>query len=216
MLFSVLIANYNGEKYLRECLNSVVSQSYSNWECIIVDDGSIDHSKNIIEEFVSDNRIKVFYRSKNKGATYTKKECIEYAQGDICGYLDSDDMLAPYAIEAMIQAHEDKNVSIVSSRYYKINENGDIIGSNRLLKLPREGGGYLEGRDYTPEHFVAFKKKAYTQTKGLDINHKIGDDQELYLLLEEVGRWVVLDKYLYYYRVHSQSISKTKTFECYY
>lgn len=72
------------------------------------------------------------------------------------------------------------------------------------------------GRDYSPEHFVSFKRDAYFSTKGLDILHKFGDDQELYLLLEEVGEWVVLDQELYNYRIYKNSISRTKTFECYF
>ena len=53
-------------------------------------------------------------------------------------------------------------------------------------------------------------------TKGLDVTHKYGDDQELYLLLEEVGKWLVLDKELYNYRIISNSVSRQKTFECYF
>ncbi len=89
------------------------------------------------------------------------------------------------------------------------------MGGGRLLKV-NELGSYLQGRDYCPEHFVSFKRSSYRLTKGLNFRNRIGDDQELYLLLEEVGKWVVVDKYLYKYRVHSESISRKKTLECYY
>lgn len=213
-LFSVLIANYNGGRFLRECIDSVLKQTYTNWEIILVDDGSSDNSQSIYNAFAHDERIKIFKRNENQGCTYTKAECIKYAKGNLCGFLDSDDILAPHALEYMVKAHINPLVSIVSSRYKIINEHGDVIGENRLLDLRNKS--YLETRDYSPEHFVSFKKSAYDMTKGLDIIHKLGDDQELYLLLEEVGEWIVLDKMLYYYRINNTSVSKIKTFECYF
>ncbi len=212
-LFSVLIANYNGGIFLRECIDSVLKQTYTNWEIILVDDGSTDASYDIYTQY-SDKRIKIFKREINKGCTFTKAECIKKSNGELCGFLDSDDLLVPHALEYMVQAHANPVVSIVSSRYKIIDESGNTIGENRLLDLKNRS--YLETRDYSPEHFVSFKKSSYNMTKGLDIAHKLGDDQELYLLLEEVGEWVVLDEMLYYYRINSNSVSRSKTFECYF
>lgn len=213
-LFSILIANYNGRKFLRECIASVLKQTYSNWEIVLVDDGSTDNSLEILDIYANDKRIKIFRRIENKGCTFTKAECLQYAKGEICGFLDSDDMIAPNAIEKMVDAHKDDAVSIVSSRYIMINEEGTIIGKNRLLQF--DGKSYLELGDYSQEHFVSFKKSSYDSSKGLNEMHVLGDDQELYLLLEEVGKWNVLDEFLYYYRINNTSISKTKPYECYF
>lgn len=199
-LFSILIANYNNALYLDSAIDSVCKQTYTNWEIILVDDGSTDSSNEVYNKYKDDSRIKIFKRAENKGCTYTKSECISFANGELCGFLDADDLLVNDALTEMVAAHRDERVSIVSSRYQIIDENGQLSTKcNRLLDL--NGQSYLERRDYSPEHFVSFKKSAYDSTKGLDLNHKIGDDQELYLLLEEVGDWKVLDKILYYYRV---------------
>src|SRR4030043_677699 len=94
-LFSVLIANYNNGKFLKECLQSIFSQTYSNWEIIIVDDASTDNSLLIYKQYLNNNKIKICYNKKNKGVGYTKNKCVLYAKGDICGFIDSDDAIAP-------------------------------------------------------------------------------------------------------------------------
>lgn len=211
-LFSVLIANYNNGKYLMEAIESVRQQTYPNWEIILVDDASTDNSKELYKELEQDARIHIYLNEKNMGCTYTKARCIDLAHGEICGFLDADDILKTEALEIMVAAHKDSYVSIVSSRHELIDEDSKSIGVSRLLSLNSKS--YLETRDYGPEHFVSFKRKCYLQTKGLDVSHKIGDDQELYLLLEETGQWSVIDKVLYQYRVHAKSIGHTNSARC--
>lgn len=140
MLFSVLIANYNGGKYLSECIDSVLKQTYSNWEIVIVDDASTDDSLLLYQNYQNDDRIHIYLRGENKGCTFTKAECIQYARGEICAFLDSDDYLEKNAIEEMVKAHYNKKVSLVSSRYKNVDENGVYLSSNRLLKTPIGGG----------------------------------------------------------------------------
>ena len=115
-LFSVLIANYNNGQYIKEAIESVKAQDYNNWEIIIVDDASIDNSKDIYNEYSNDNRIKIYYNYENKGVTYSKWKCLEYAKGDICGFLDADDTIQPHALSLMISEHlKDEDISIISS-----------------------------------------------------------------------------------------------------
>lgn len=211
-LFSVLIANYNNGKYLMEAIESVRQQTYTNWEIILVDDGSTDKSNELYKELEKDERIHIYLNEQNRGCTFTKAKCVELAKGVLCGFLDADDVLLTDALDVMAKVHIDPYVSIVSSRHEYVDDNFHTKGISRLLEL--KGKSYLENRDYGPEHFVSFKRKCYLQTKGLDISHRIGDDQELYLLLEEVGQWKVLDKVLYQYRVHPTSVGHTSAVRC--
>ena len=102
-LFSVLIANYNNGKYLREAINSVYSQIYTNWEIILVDDASTDNSQEIYSELEKDDRIHIYYNEKNMGCGYTKRRCAELANGELCGFLDPDDALLPHALESHVK-----------------------------------------------------------------------------------------------------------------
>lgn len=206
-MFSILIANYNNANYLQEAINSVFDQTYNNWEIVIVDDGSTDNSIEIYNRYKDDNRIHIYYNDKNRGCTYTKWRCIEECNGELFGFLDSDDVLLPEALESMANAHKNApNAAIISSRHYQCDERMNTLFESRLLQIPHNES-YLTLGDFQPEHFVSFKKSFYNKTQGLNKNNPYGDDQELLLLMEEVGDWVVLDKFLYKYRISDSSVS---------
>ncbi|MBO7490596.1 MAG: glycosyltransferase [Bacteroidales bacterium] len=206
-MFSVLIANYNNGLYLQEAIDSVFAQTYTDWEIVIVDDGSTDDSQKIYEKYIGNERIHIFYNERNRGCTYTKWSLIEECNGEWFGFLDADDTLMPEALECMVKSHQDNpDAAIVSSRHYQCDENMNVRYESRLLKIPI-GGSYLTNRDFQPEAFISFKKSFYQKTQGLNKNNAYGDDQELLLLMEEVGQWVVLDKFLYKYRISEKSVS---------
>ena len=206
-LFSVLIANYNNGKYLQEAIDSVLAQAYSNWEIVMVDDGSTDQSPTIYDKYKDDERFHVFYNGENKGCGYTKRRCVELANGAICGFLDPDDVLLPEALEQSVGimcAHPSSVLCF--SRFYYCDENLKAFGESRLLQL-HEGESYLDHGDYGPEHFVSFRRDAYMKTDGINPVLKAGVDQELYFRLEEVGNIIILDKITYKYRINKSSIS---------
>lgn len=207
-LFSVLIANYNNGPYLKEAIESVLAQSYSNWEVVIVDDASTDNSLEIYKEYASDPRFYVYHNDVNCGCGFTKRRCVESAHGELCGFLDPDDALMPKAIEEMVGCHKiHPNAACVFSRFYRCDERLVPQTESRLLEIP-EGEDYFTHRDYSPEHFATFKRAAYLQTGGIDPTLKMAVDQDLYFRLEEVGQVVVLDRLTYKYRQHLGGISR--------
>lgn len=207
-LFSVLIANYNNGRYLLDAIESVRSQTYTNWEIVLVDDGSTDNSHELYRMLEQDSRIHIFFNEENKGCGYTKRRCAELANGKICGFLDADDCILPDTLSLMVTTHkENPEVALVFSRYYICDEQMRIIGESRHLML-KEGESYLEHRDYQPEVFASYKKTMYDKSEGLNPNIPLGVDQDLYFLLEEQGGLIVLDNITYKVRGHNDSISR--------
>lgn len=207
-LFSVLIANYNNGCYLQEAIDSVLSQTYANWEIVIVDDCSSDNSFEIYKTLALNPRIHIFLNGENYGAGYTKHRCVEEAQGEICGFVDPDDLLADKdALELMVHAHlENPDASMVYSGYYSADENlvikGEINGVdlNGVSALEYNGAGPIR-------HFVSFKRKSYKLTVGIDPFMKRCVDYDMYYKLEEVGEIIHLNRILYIYRENPHSIS---------
>jgi glycosyltransferase involved in cell wall biosynthesis len=118
-LVSICIPVYNGEKYLKECLNSAISQTYSNIEIIIVEDKSTDNTLHIIQQFAAkDSRIKIFINEINLGLVGNWNHCIELANGEWVKFLFQDDYIAINMIEKMMGHASPKNKFIVCNREF--------------------------------------------------------------------------------------------------
>lgn len=204
--FSILIANYNNGKFLRKCLESVKSQTSSDWEVIFVDDCSTDGSVGIFRSVANgDKRFFLFVNEKNMGCAFTKARCVKESRGEICGFLDSDDALLPDAVSVMSRYHaEHPDCSLISSRFYFCRENLRPFMLSPAYKTGRFVS-YLVNPSLS--HFNTFKKIFYEMTDGISSDYKLGVDQDLCVKLEEVGKIAFVKETLYLYRVVKGSIS---------
>ncbi len=208
-MFSILVANYNNGRFIKEAFESILAQTFTNWEVIIVDDGSEDDSINIIQPYLSDSRFKLYLNDKNYGCGYTKAKCIDLSNGSICGFLDPDDTLEISALQKMIFAHtEHPECSLVYSDHYIC----DATLSNK--KISPYTGKIEIGFSYLVNpnrkvihHFASFKKAFYSRGIRLDVTLQKAVDQDLYYKLEETGPSYYIPEPLYNYRIHDKGIS---------
>lgn len=134
-LVSIITPTYNAEKYIRQTLQSVLDQSYQNWEMILADDASTDNTVVIIEEFAQkDNRIKLFKLSENCGNGFTRNVALEEASGKYIAYLDADDLWFPDKLEKQIQFLKTNSLYFTFSFYDSIDEEGNDL--NRRVESP--------------------------------------------------------------------------------
>lgn len=118
-LVSIIIPVYNSEKYLINCLNSVLNQTYSHWEAIVIDDGSTDSSSSICDNFEKkDNRFNVFH-IKNQGVSYARNLGLSKSKGNYIFYLDSDDYLHEEALTILLNIAARYNAEIVQCSFIK-------------------------------------------------------------------------------------------------
>lgn len=206
-LFSILIANYNNGRYLMEAVDSVKEQTYSNWEIIIVDDGSTDNSKDVYKQLDNNSRIHIYYNEGNKGCAYTKHQLMLHANGEYCGYLDPDDVILPQAIEVTMKVLTASPETVLTfSRHLLCDEQLNVKQESRRLVL-KEGESYFEHHDYQAEVFAGFRKDAYFRSGGLDVSNKAGVDADLYFRLEEQGKIAIIDEFTYKYRRQPHAIT---------
>lgn len=124
-LVSIVMPAYNSEKYVAEAINSVLAQTYKNWELLVLDDGSKDNSLQIIEEFSKkDSRIKALPNGRNMGVSATRNRGIELASGEWIAFLDSDDMWHPLKLEKQLKVAEKKAGEFIFTGSSYINEEG--------------------------------------------------------------------------------------------
>jgi glycosyltransferase involved in cell wall biosynthesis len=209
MKFSILIANYNNGHFFSDCYQSILKQTYQNWEVIIVDDCSTDDSVDVIKRFIADDdRFKLIVNDKNRGCGYTKNKCASIANGEILGFLDPDDALKANAVMVMVLAHiERPEVALISSKYELVDlEMNCVEKSNQGGVIP-EKKSYLTSTQGLITHFATFKKDKYWESKGINPVMKRAVDQDLYYKLEEQGGHFFINEYLYLYRINENSIS---------
>ncbi len=209
MLFSLLIANYNNGQFFKDCYDSIMVQTYNNWEAIIVDDGSTDNSEQIIKNIIGSNeRFKFYKNDKNYGCGYTKRRCAELATGEICAFLDPDDALLPVALERMeIGYKNDPEVVLIHSSLFYCNEALDKVKEYTQAAAVNNSDMNFFNSDHSVTAFAAFSRKAYLTTEGIDAYIKKAVDQDLYLKMFETGKFHFINEPLYLYRRHSNGIS---------
>lgn len=147
-LVSIITPLFNSENYLKECIDSVLRQTYSKWEMIIVDDFSTDDSYGIAAEYVKiDKRIKLFRLSKNMGAGVARNYAIEKAKGSIIAFLDSDDLWHPKKLELHLAEMERNKAAFSHTSYGYILNDGTV--SNKISRVSKELVTYKDLLRYT-------------------------------------------------------------------
>ena len=200
------MANYNNGEYIKEAIESILKQSYPNWELIITDDASTDKSVEIIEPFLSDSRIKFFKHEFNLGCGAAKRNCAINCTGEFLGVLDPDDVLGGKAMEIVADIFDKyKEVGFVYSNHYECDANLNIKGINKWAGEVNEGSSNLHLSKSTA--FGAFRRKCYEKTSGFNPFFKKAVDKDIIYKLEEVTKLKFINIPLYYYRMHKNSIS---------
>jgi glycosyltransferase involved in cell wall biosynthesis len=210
MKFSVLIAHYNNAKLFKDCYDSLLAQTYKNWEAIVLDDASLDHEKEEIKSIIAgDERFKFFENGKNCGVGITKSKLIELATGEVCGFVDPDDAILPSAIEKSITVFNDKkNVVLAYSRFMTCDKNLNPISPFKSAMQVQNNDPHFFNYPIQIAHFVTFKKDIYEQTEKMNSALKISEDQDLYLKMYEKGDVYFINETNYLYRTHSGGISQ--------
>jgi teichuronic acid biosynthesis glycosyltransferase TuaG len=134
-LVTVITPVYNSSSYLRQCIESVLSQTYKNFEYIIVDDSSTDESSSIISEYsVKDSRIRVVRSQTNQGVSHARNMALDLAKGRYVAFLDSDDWWMPHKLEKQIEFMNANNYVFTFTPYYLGKENGEP--TDKLISVP--------------------------------------------------------------------------------
>ena len=203
--FSVLMANYNNGKYIGEAIESVLNQSFTDWELIVVDDSSTDNSVDIIEHYLNDHRIRFMKNMKNMGYTKTLVQLVSKVRSNVFGTLDSDDVLTPEALEEMYHAHESNPQSgFIYSQYIYCDKELRPLGQGLSQAIPN---GSTNLRNMYTGAFRTFKRDIYQKTEGFNPKYIYTEDRDIVLKMEEVTDVLFVEEPLYLHRVLSKGQS---------
>lgn len=220
-LISVVVPIYNVEKYLRLCLDSLLMQTYTNFEVLMINDGSPDDSANICKEYLAKDRRFQYFEKENSGPSDTRNYGIEHSKGEYITFVDSDDWLKETFLADLYEAITRTGADIALSTYIKYDDlqsiyNIPIIGeyyeriwmSDEFIReLPK-----LEMKDnsYSNPWAKLFKRELF-RTIRFPKGKLIEDTRTNIKLFLESSRLVYINKCLYFYRIRGGSVIQTIT-----
>lgn len=203
-LVSIIMPSYNTGRFIEETIASVLSQTYSNWELLIVDDCSGDDTDRVVAPYLLDPRIRYFKNKRNRGAAESRNYALRKASGRWIAFLDSDDLWKSDKLERQIAFMEEKGYAFSYTNYCEINEASEPLG--RRVTGPRRITKRGMYRYCWPGCLTVIydrEKVGLVQIKDIRKNN----DYAMWLKVAKMADCYLLDEYLACYRKREGSIS---------
>ncbi len=213
-LISIIVPIYNQEKFLEDTIESILAQTFRNFELLLVDDASEDRSPFIGRSFAQKYPY-VFWmqHSQNQGPGAARNTGINSARGAFCAFLDGDDLMRPYCLERQMQVFSaDARIDIVYTALEVVNETGQFLTHLRGRKeKPEDFFPLMLFRNQIPGPGTIMARKAVFEKERYPEDRKHGEDYVLMLrLAKEEYRFSYLDEPLYIYRRHTHNLSNQR------
>lgn len=217
-MISVIIPVYNVKPYLDECVQSVIKQTYHDYEVILVDDGSTDGSGKICDDYAkSHSKIKVIHKS-NGGLSDARNYGIKASSGEYITFLDSDDYILPDTLKYLSQLMDETNSDLVTCQTFRVNEdNGEIYSKYKSINLATI---IIDGTENCMHNFLSGRiidtiacAKLYKRSYFNDISFPVGKFHEdvftTYKLIAKCKKIAIGAKAFYAYRIRKSSITQS-------
>ena len=208
-LVTVFMAAYNGEAYIEKAIQSVLAQSFTNFELLIINDGSTDRTLDIIHKF-TDPRIRLVHNDGNKGLTFTRNRGIEEAKGQYIAILDCDDLAMPDRLKTQISFLDaNPDIAICGGQAIAIDESGEQTGNLNVIAGDKNISPELVFHNTFINSTLMIKRSAMLAAGGYR-DYSPAEDYELSYRISLQHPVANLNEVLVYYRLHGNNISKVQ------
>ncbi len=209
---SICVPTYNRKDYLKETLDSILAQTYKDYEIVIVDDGSTDGTEDMIKQL----GVPVTYHwQENGGDAAARNKLIELASGQYISFIDSDDLLFPDAIERLVEVMETETEDVVAyGSYVRIDQDGKVYGKCKRKLYSGNITKHLFQTIIVHSCGSMFPKKILENTVAFDTSLKVCSDYDLWLFLSTKCRFVALPNPTFKRRRHLGNLSNVSFENC--
>jgi len=212
-LISIIVPCYNQAHFLNECLSSVMKQTYTNWECIIVNDGSTDSTPQVAKKWVIKEKRYKYISKSNGGLSNARNTGIEKAKGDYFLFLDSDDIILPEKLKQSIDLLQNENTDVVITNFLRLKGNTKKV-KKAFCILKKKYFTYenillkWDSKFTFPPHCILISRKILG-TCRFNEKLKAKEDWVMWLnIFEKKPKVSFINKALVYYRIHSKNMTK--------
>jgi glycosyltransferase involved in cell wall biosynthesis len=211
-MVSICIPTYNRKEYLKETIQSILDQTYKDYEIVVVDDGSTDETEKMIKEL----GIPVtYFWQENMGDAAARNKLIELAKGKYISFIDSDDLLMPDTIERLVKVAESENGNaIVYGSYFRIDKDGRIDGRCKRRLYSGDITEQLFKTIFVHACGSMFPAKILRESPAFDTSLHICSDYDLWLRLSTKYKFIALNEPTFKRRRHETNLSKASMENC--
>ncbi|MBF0453170.1 MAG: glycosyltransferase, partial [Candidatus Magnetomorum sp.] len=210
-LISVLLCVYNDQQFIQQSISSILSQTYENWELIVIDDGSQDGTYPLLNQ-INDPRVKIF-RQANCGLTRSLNIAASHATGEFLARQDADDVSLPDRFERQIDLFKkNPDLLLAGSDVVFIDDTGRIVSQRECARNKQQVIKYLSSLNAPFSHgSIMMRKSAFDQVNGYDESYPVSQDFDLFVRMSQLnGEMGSVPKVLYQWRVLSESVTVKK------
>ena len=211
---SIIVPVYNVEKYLRTCLDSILRQTFQDFELILIDDGSTDQSGRICDEYAAQHDCMIVLHKKNAGPNAARIDGIKLAKGTFITFIDSDDWIEPNHIELLVNSLKEKNADIVQCDYFINQDDKQTYVKNeptsygtKELIIQFLHGTIHSGLPLKMVRKELFEKENFEFPKA-DFNEDLHTSISLVM---NAKKFIYVPSFSYHYRMNAGSITNTRT-----
>jgi len=211
-MISILLATYNGEKYIKKSIDSIINQTYADWELLIGFNGTTDNSKEIVSQY-NDSRIKVFDYGDDKGKSKTLNKLMKEASGDWMAIQDDDDIWLPKKLERQISSSN--GFDVIGTQIMYIDKNDDTTGKPSLSN----DDSSIKEKSFRGDNQIANSSAIFKSSCVLEV----GGWNESLVGIEDFDFWLNMMRKGYvfknissvevFHRLHSESNFNTKSYD---
>ncbi len=209
-VISVITPTYNRARFLPAAVASVLSQTFGDFELIIVDDGSEDNTPDVLKPFFADRRVRYVYQ-ENQGQSHARNLALKQATGDFIAFLDSDDVWAPDKLEKQLAVFRaNPEVDIVHGDEAIINEQGSVVSLQNMRRYSGRITRYLLADNSVSITTALVRRRCFDEMGGFDTSVGVADDYELWLRFSARYCYQYEPGIVASYRVMADQISSDK------
>ncbi len=208
---SIIIPTYNCSRYITEALDSVLTQTCQSLEIIVVDDGSTDNTKEVVERWGQSDKVRYFYQ-ENKGPAAARNKGIKEAKGEYVAFLDADDIWHSEKLKIQME-YFDKHtdISLAASEFEIIDNNSKLLGySNRRRKIPHDGFvlKYVIGH-YLLLSTIIVKRDVFEKVGFFNESLLYAEDTDMLIKIAKHFKIGLIDRFLVKHREHNTALTNT-------
>lgn len=205
-LVSIIMPSFNSYEYIEESINSVIKQTYSNWELLIIDDYSTDCTREILQKYNGESKIKIIYLESNQGAAIARQIGIDASKGNLIAFLDSDDLWYPNKLMEQVEFMINNNYDFTYTLYSPFKDSKSIYSPIKYSKTKTYRGVLI----HSPGNSTVMLNGQITRITKIPFIKKRNDYLYFLQMIKVTKKAYLLNKNLTLYRLNKSGLSRNK------